>query len=412
MPWNEPGGNQQDPWTGKNRPSGKSDIEDLVNKLNQKLGRLLGLGSGNNPNSNGSIKTILFLLILVLIGWLFSGFYMVDARQQALVLRFGAYQATTGAGLHWHIPYPLETIEIIDVEQNRIAQDRSTMLTKDENIVDIAVSVQYKVRNAEAYAFNVKDVDTNDQNGTLYHVLRGAVREVVGRNTMDFILKEGREQIAIDTQSLMQQVLDSYKSGLQIIKVNMTYAEAPTEVKDAFDDANRAREDFNRYQNEAETYAKQVVPEAQGKAARMREEANAKREEAIAKAQGDAARFSQLVTEYQKAPAVTRERLYLETMESVLANSRKVIVDTNNNNMMYLPLDAVVGQTTGNAPNAAVAAGAKSMLSSPNPAPATPVPTPSAMPTTPPPPPPDITTNPSTREPRGGNNTDSVREGR
>ena len=412
MPWNEPGGNQQDPWTGKNRPSGKSDIEDLVNKLNQKLGRLLGLGSGNNPNSNGSIKTILFLLILVLIGWLFSGFYMVDARQQALVLRFGAYQATTGAGLHWHIPYPLETIEIIDVEQNRIAQDRSTMLTKDENIVDIAVSVQYKVRNAEAYAFNVKDVDTNDQNGTLYQVMRGAVREVVGRNTMDFILKEGREQIAIDTQSLMQQVLDSYKSGLQIIKVNMTYAEAPTEVKDAFDDANRAREDFNRYQNEAETYAKQVVPEAQGKAARMREEANAKREEAIAKAQGDAARFSQLVTEYQKAPAVTRERLYLETMESVLANSRKVIVDTNNNNMMYLPLDAVVGQTTGKAPNAAVAAGAKSMLSSPTPAPATPVPTPSAMPTTPPPPPPDITTNPSTREPRGGNNTDSVREGR
>ena len=410
MPWNEPGGNQQDPWTGKNRPSGKNDLEDLIHKLNQRLGRLLG--SGPNPNGNNNGKTIAILGGIVLAGWLFSGFYMVDARQQALVLRFGAYQTTTGAGLHWHLPYPVETIEIIDVEQNRSAQDRSTMLTKDENIVDIAVSVQYKIRNAEAYAFNVKDVDSNDQSGTLYQVMRGAVREVVGRNTMDFILKEGREQIAIDTQTLMQQVLDSYKSGLQIIKVNMTYAEAPTEVKDAFDDANRAREDFNRYQNEAETYAKQVVPEAQGKAARMLEEANAKREEAIAKAQGDAARFTQLVTEYKKAPAVTRERLYLENMETVLANSRKIIVDTNANNVMYLPLNLE--------PNAAVNPNPQAATNTNAPQAVTPAANPknganagtataSPMPTVPPPtPPPD---NTSVREARGPN-TPVIREGR
>lgn len=347
MPWNEPGGNQQDPWTGKNRGSGKNGAEDILNKLNQYLGRLLGSGRrGSNqpsPDRMNSAKGLGLVAMVVLGGWLLSGFYTVDARQQGLVLRFGAYQETTQAGLHWRFPYPVETVEIIDVGQNRSANDRSTMLTKDENIVDIAVSVQYKVSNAEAYAFNVKDVDSaNDQaSGTLYQVMRSASREVVGRNTMDFILKEGREQIAIDAQILMQEVLDSYQSGLQIIKVNLTYAEAPPEVKDAFDDANRAREDFNRYKNDAETYAKQVVPEAQGKASRMLEEASAKRDEAIAKAQGDAARFNQLVTEYHKAPQVTRERLYLETMESVMKDSRKVIVDTQNNNMFYLPLDTL-----------------------------------------------------------------------
>lgn len=405
MPWNEPGGNQQDPWTGKNRPSGKNDLEDLINKLNHRLGRLLGSGPSNNGGSNNT-KTISFLLGIILIGWLFSGFYMVDARQQALVMRFGAYQITTGAGLHWHMPYPIESIEIIDVELNRSAQDRSTMLTKDENIVDIAVSVQYKIRNAEAYAFNVKDVDSNDQNGTLYQVLRGAVREVVGRNTMDFILKEGREQIAIETQSLMQSVLDSYKAGLQIIKVNMTYAEAPPEVKDAFDDANRAREDFNRYQNEAETYAKQVVPEAQGKAARMLEEANAKSAEAIAKAQGDAARFAQLVTQYQKAPAVTRERLYLENMEGVLANSRKIIVDPNTSNVMYLPLNTETNTT----PSAPLGSTNPPVPTTPKTANTTNTPvTASSMPTVPPPPtPPENTT---LREARGSN-TPVIREGR
>lgn len=357
MPWNEPGGNKQDPWTGKKRGSGGNDPEEILRKLNQKLNSLFGSGRGGDNGGNNNSAGLILLVVILLAVWLFSGFYTVDARQQALVLRFGAYQETTGAGLHWRFPSPIESIEILDVEQNRTAQDRSTMLTKDENIVDIAVSVQYKIRDAQAYAFNVKDADSSqDQTlGTIYQVMRGATREVIGRNDMDFILREGREQIAIDVEALMQEVLDSYKVGLQIIKVNLTYAEAPTEVKEAFDEANRAREDANRFRNEADTYTKRIVPEARGQAARLLEEANAYKQETIARAEGDAARFTQLAAEYRQAPEVTRERLYLDTMETVLQGSRKILLDADNsNNMMYLPLDQLTASTaSSSASNAA-----------------------------------------------------------
>ena len=220
------------------------------------------------------------------------------------------------------------------------------MLTGDENIVDIAVTVQYKVSDAKDYTFNIflPDDLREQRNGTLYQVMRSATRDIVGRSSMDFILREGREQIAGQVRVLMQEILNGYKAGLQIIKVNLTYAEAPGEVKDAFDDANRAREDASRFKNEADTYAKKVVPEARGQAARMLEEANAYREQVIARAEGDASRFSQLVTEYHKAPDVTRERLYLETMEIVLSNTRKVLIDSSNsNNLLYMPLGASGG---------------------------------------------------------------------
>ena len=324
MPWNEPGGNgnQKDPWTGKNRNTGSQSAEELISQLSKKLGGLFGGGrrGGGSGSSNpvpGGAKGIIVLAALLIAGWLFSGFYTVDASQQGLVTRFGAYTDTTGPGLHWHLPYPIETVTTLNVAQNRSAQDRSTMLTKDENIIDIAVTVQYKINNAVDYAFKVERPDDllDQSRGTLYQVMRSTTREVVGRNTMDFILREGREQIATDAQRLMQILLDSYQAGLQIIKVNLTYAEAPQEVKDAFDDANRAREDANRYQNEADTYAKAVLPEARGQAARLLEEANAYQAQTTARAEGDAARFSQLSTEYLKAPDVTRERLYLETME-------------------------------------------------------------------------------------------------
>ena len=412
MPWNEPGGNQQDPWTGKNRNDGNKDggVEEIFNKLGQTINSLFGSGrNGSSPDNNNGTKGIIGLLAVLAGGWLFSGFYTVDARQQALVLRFGAYQETTGAGLHWHLPYPIETTEIVEVEQNRSAQDRSTMLTKDENIVDIAVSVQYKVRNPEEYAFNVLNVDysADQTQGTLYQVMRGATREIVGRNDMDFILKEGREQIAIDAQTLMQSVLDNYKSGLQIIKVNLTYAEAPTEVKDAFDDANRAREDANRFQNEADTYAKKVVPEAKGRAARLLEEADGYKQETIAKAEGDAARFSQLVAEYRKAPDITRERLYLETMENVMAGSRKVVVDTTkSNNMMYLPLDPTAQTNTGDKNAAAAAAQALPTLSTNAPD----KPKDSNAPQTAPTPPATGDANDAARPPRV--ETSTMREGR
>ncbi|MBO0614027.1 MAG: FtsH protease modulator HflK [Pseudomonadota bacterium] len=344
MPWNEPGGNQQDPWSGKKRGSGGNDPEELIRKLNQQLGKLFGGSGGGSGSDNNSGKGIILLAGLLVIGWLLSGFYTVDARQQGLVLRFGAYQATTGAGLHWRLPYPIETVEVVEVELNRSAQDRSTMLTKDENIVEIAVSAQYKVRSAEEYAFNVLNPDSmstaESSEGTLYQVLRGTTREIIGRNDMDFILKEGRAQIAGDIQKQMQQVLDSYKIGLQVITVNLTYAEAPAEVKAAFDEANKAREDSNRYKNEAETYSNRILPEARGEAARVKAQSEAYRQETVARAEGDAARFTQLVGEYRKAPEITRERLYLETMEQVMSSSRKVMIDSSNsNNLMYLPLD-------------------------------------------------------------------------
>lgn len=353
MPWNEPGDNNQDPWTGKKRSTGsKANPDELLSSLNKKLNELLGGRKGSNNSNGGSSGSVQgpspaaigAIALIALIAWGLFGIYTVDARQQALVLRFGSYVETTGPGLHWHLPYPIEKIEIIDVDQNRSAQDRSTMLTKDENIVEIEVSVQYKINDSVAYAFNVNNIDGNingslEGRGTLYQVLRGAIREVVGRNNMDFILKEGREQIAIETQNIMQEILNGYKAGVQILKVNLTYAEAPPEVKDAFDDANRAREDANRFQNEADAYSKRVVPEARGQAARKLEEANAYREKVIAEAQGDAARFTQLVNEYRKAPEITRERLYLDTMEKVMAGSRKVIVDNKQQNILYLPID-------------------------------------------------------------------------
>lgn len=353
MPWNEPGDNNQDPWTGKKRSTGsKANPDELISSLTKKMNELLGgrknSGGSNNPSSNQgpNLRTVGLLAAVGFIAWLAFGIYTVDARQQALVLRFGSYVETTGPGLHWHLPYPIEKIEIVDVDQNRSAQDRSTMLTKDENIVDIAVSVQYKVSDPVAYSFNVLNIDSSieQSRGTLYQVLRSSIREIVGRNSMDFILKEGREQIAIEAQTLMQEILNGYSAGVRIIKVNLTYAEAPSEVKDAFDDANRAREDANRFQNEADAYSKKVVPEARGQAARKLEEANAYRAQVTAQAEGDAARFTQLVTEYQKAPAVTRERLYLDTMEKVLGGSRKVIVDNQQQNILYLPLEQ--GTTT------------------------------------------------------------------
>jgi len=339
MPWNEPGGDK-DPWTRKSNNSN--------NELMNKLGGLFG-NNDNNDDGNGSVG--LFLIVAVgLAIWAFTGFYTVDERERGVVLQFGAYKETTTAGLHWKFPAPIETVELVDVENNRIANEQSTMLTLDENIVDLSVSVQYKIKSAEDYLFNVANLDNTDrqsgQSGTTLHqVMRSAIREVVGRSTMDSILKEGREMVAQDTEKLMQQTLDNYKSGILVTKVNLTYAEAPKQVKDAFDDANRARENMNQYKNEALAHKMQVIPEARGQSARMVENAKAYREQVVAQAEGDADRFSKLVVEYQQAPEVTRERLYLETMESVLGSTRKVVVDSQSgNNLIYLPLDQLNAQ--------------------------------------------------------------------
>jgi len=354
MPWNEPGGSDKDPWGKGNKgksggnSKGTADIEDITRKMNEKLGGLFG-NKKSGKGGEGPSSTALTLIGLVLFGaWLATGFYTVDSAQRGVEFRFGAYTETTKPGLHWHIPYPVDSVELVDIDRSRTAEDRTHMLTKDENIVDIGVAAQYRIKNPEDYLFNVylADYERNQTVGTLHQVMRSAVREIAGRNSMDSILKENRGSIAPDTQKVMQIVLDSYKSGLEVIKVNVTYAEAPQQVKDAFDDANRAREDKDKFKNQAETYAKRVVPVAEGKASRLSEAALAYTGRIVSQAEGDASRFNQLVAEYQKAPEVTRKRLYLETMEEVYENTNKIMVDTKSgNNLMYLPLDKISGNS-------------------------------------------------------------------
>jgi len=339
MPWNEPG-RDKDPWNGKKKNQTPNGIDDLLDKLAGLFGASKKQeGDGGKGNSSG----VIILALIALMVWGFTGFYTIDERERGVVLRFGAFSEVTKAGLHWHLPYPVEVVEVVDVDSTRTAKERKVMLTNDENIVDLAVSVQYKINNVQDYLFNVANADNiNSQTGsTLHQVMRSAIREVVGRNSMDSIIKDGREQIAQDTSTVMQKILDQYKAGIIVNKVNLTYAEAPEQVKDAFDDANRAREDMNRYRNEALAYEKKVVPAARGRAARVTEEAEGYKARLIAEAEGESSRFEQLMVEYQKAPEVTRQRLYLETIEEVLGKTQKVIIDAKSgNNIIMLPLGA------------------------------------------------------------------------
>ena len=374
MPWNEPGSSKdKDPWSknssgDKSSNSGNSsnnnsnnNIEDITKKMNEKLGGLFGNkksgGSGGSKSgSDGPSGSTLLLIGLVALGaWLATGFYTIDSAQRGVVFQFGAYEETTLPGLHWHLPYPIEDVELVDVDRNRTAEDRTHMLTKDENIVDLGVTAQYKIKNVEDYLFNVylADYERNQTVGTLFQVMRSAIREIAGRNSMDSILKENRASLGPDIKQVMQKIMDEYKSGIEVMKVNVTDAEAPQQVKDAFDDANRAREDKDRYKNQAETYSKKVVPVAEGNASRLSEDAIAYKSRIVARAEGDASRFKQLVAEYRKAPEVTRKRLYLETIEGVYENSRKIMVDTKSgNNLLYLPLNQMQGGASSNSQGA------------------------------------------------------------
>jgi membrane protease subunit HflK len=339
MPWNEPGGDK-DPWSGKKKTS-KGNPSDKVTEL------FSGMSGG------GDNKKLLFLLPLIALAlWVFAGVYTVNAGERGVVLQFGKFNDITDPGLHW-IPVPINSVEIVDIKRIKTTKDQTTMLTKDENIVDLGVEVQYHVSDPKAYLFNVRAVDNErDQSSSvLYQVMRSAVREVVGSHDIDHTILGGREEIERKTSELMQTILDKYKTGLTINKMNLTYAEAPKDVKDAFDDANRAREDFDRLKNEAKSYANKVLPLARGKAARVVAEANAYKEQIVSKAEGEAARFTSLVAEYKKAPDVTRERLYIDTMEVVLAGSKKVMMDNKGgNNVFYLPLNTGSSSTTSTIP--------------------------------------------------------------
>jgi membrane protease subunit HflK len=352
MPWNEPGNNNsgnKDPWGGGQRGGGKNSF-DPERWLRQWLDRLGGRrqSGGSDESSGGGLPTggIVLAAVVLIVAWLASGFYIVGPGERGVVLRFGAFASETMPGPHWHLPYPAESVTVVDIDQNRSAQSKSVMLTKDENIVDVDVSAQYRVSNAQRYLFDVRNPDQ-----TLREAMISAIREVVGQSKMDYIVGEGRADIAIRTQQIMQDTLDSYKAGLQVIKVNLQDAQPPEQVQSAFADAIKAREDEVRYRNEAEAYANSVLPQARGAAARVTQEAEAYKEQVVARAQGDAARFDQLLAQYLKAPKVTRERLYLDTMQSVLSSSSKILLDTGgkggSNSMFYLPLDKLIGNSSG-----------------------------------------------------------------
>lgn len=370
MAWNEPGGaGNKDPWGNRKNTEqqGPPDLDEVVRKLQQ---RLRGLFGGKGPGvGGGEVKPSRFglgaLALIALIIWLLSGIYIIDPAERGVVQRFGKYVATTLPGPHWHMPYPIEAVEKVNVEQIRNVEigfrsdglkqnvesvsREALMLTQDENIVDVRFSIQYRIKDAPDYLFNVRDPDF-----TLVQATESVVREVIGKSKMDFVLTEGRSEIAANTEKLTQTILDRYNSGLQVTSVNMQNAQPPEEVQDAFQDVVRSREDEQRLKNEAESYANDIIPRARGAAARMSEEANAYKARVIAEATGDASRFTQILQAYQQAPDVTRERLYLETMESVMSNTNKIMVDVpNGNNLLYLPLDRLTQRNSAEQSNSA-----------------------------------------------------------
>lgn len=348
MAWNEPG--DKSPWGQGGKNQSPPDLDEVLRKLQQRIGSMFGGGSGKG--SGKGLPGIQWLFPLIATIWLLSGIYIVDEGKRGVILRFGEYVEATMPGPHWHVPYPIESVKLVDVEKRRFIEvgyrstgnrnqgavtvtRESLMLTNDENIVNVQLAVQYQVKSARDYLFNVRNPDN-----TLKQATESALREVVGKSNMDFVLTEGRSEVAAQVKTLIQATLDQYDSGLLVTTVNLQDVQPPEEVQAAFADAIKAREDEQRVKNEAETYANGVIPQARGLAARQFEEASAYKERVIARAEGEVSRFAQTYEEYKKAPEVTRKRMYLDMMEHVLVNSTKITVDmTNNNSLMYLPLD-------------------------------------------------------------------------
>jgi membrane protease subunit HflK len=344
MAWNEPGGNGKDPWSGKGGDQGPPDLDEVVKKLQDKFGGIFGggkpsrgggsAGSGSGPGS----KTIGYIAAIALVVWIASGIYIIDAPERGVVLRFGAYHETTKPGPHWHIPFPIERVIAVNVDQITSFRHKAQMLTRDENIVDVEFTIQSRIQDAADYLFQDRDPDK-----TLRDATETAVREIIGKSDLDYILTQGRSAIATQIQTGAQGLIDDYKAGLMITSVNMQPAKPPEQVKSAFDDAIKAREDKEKLENQAEAYANEVVPRARGEAARRIADASAYKDRVIAEAEGDASRFLAILSEYQKEPKVTRERIYLEAIESMLGQTSKVMLDSEgSNSLIYLPLDKLI----------------------------------------------------------------------
>lgn len=351
---------------GKRPNQGPPDLEELWRDFNRRLSGMFDKNNGGGGNGGGRPPAefnpkflgggIGLLLALILVVWLASGFYIVDASQRGLVLQFGKFKEATESGLRWRLPYPIQSHELVNIsgvrtievgyrgsDKNKVlVLKEALMLTDDENIINIQFAVQYILKDPVEYIFNNRNPDD-----AVMQVAETAIREIVGKSKMDFVLYEGREQIAVNASKLMQDILDRYQTGILISKVTMQNAQPPEQVQSAFDDAVKAGQDRERQKNEGQAYANDVVPKAQGTAARLLQEADGYKQRLIATAEGDASRFKQINTEYAKAPEVTRSRMYLETMQQIYANTSKVMVDTKGQgNLLYLPLDKLM-QATG-----------------------------------------------------------------
>ncbi len=353
--------NPQEPQQNGNRPSdGPPDLDQLWRDFNQRLNRMFGgKGGGGNGGRDGGGDTrgasisagVVALVILFL--WLVSGFFIIQEGQVGVVTTFGKFSHASPPGFNWRWPYPIQSQETVNLSQvrtvevgyrgnvrNKLARE-SLMLTDDENIIDIQFAAQYRLKDAAAWVFN-----NRDQEETVKMVAETAIREIVGKAKMDFVLYEGREKVALDVSTLMQQILDRYNIGVLVTNVTMQAVQPPEQVQASFDDAVKAGQDRERQKNEGQAYANDVVPKARGAASRLLQESEGYRSRVVANAEGEAARFSKVLVEYQKAPGVTRDRMYIDAMQQIFSSTTKIMVDTkSNNNMIYLPLDKLIAQT-------------------------------------------------------------------
>ena len=355
MAWNEPGGGNRDPWSNKGGDQGPPDLDEVVRKLQEKMGGLFGGkrrgggggdgegggsgGGGMSNNSKKGIGVIVGLVALVVLG--IESFYIIQPAERGVIKRFGAYHSVTAPGPHLKLPF-IDTVDVVNVDQVNKFQHRAQMLTKDENIADVTLEVQFRIQDAADFLF--QDADPG---GTIHGAMESSLREVIGKSRLDDIITENRSAIAAAVQQGTQQLLELYRTGLIVTNVNIQRADVPEAISEAFADAIRAREDRERLQNQAQSYANDVVPRARGEAARLVEDARGYKARVIAEAEGESQRFLALLAEYEKAPRVTRERMFIETMQDVLGNTGKVLLDVKEgSNLTYLPLDRMIRPPT------------------------------------------------------------------
>jgi modulator of FtsH protease HflK len=335
MAWND-SGNGSDPWKKGDREP--NDLDQIVQNWQRKIRGLMGGGGGGTGAAGGSAGGTYVLLVLLLVAWALTGLYRVDEAERGVVQQFGAYTVTTMPGLRWHYPFPIETVDVINIQQVNDYQFRTEMLTADEQYVFIDMVVQYRRTDPYAFSFHVEDPEL-----TLQDVTESALRGVVGTSSLELLIGKRRAQIPNRTQEELQKTLNDYDAGISVTSINLSVVDYPKSVQEAVDDTQKARNDRDRFKLEARTYANDIIPKARGAAQRVLQDADAYRSRVIADAEGESARFESILAEYQKAPRVTRDRLYLEAIEEVYNNSRKVIIDSDSSgNLLYLPIDKLM----------------------------------------------------------------------